>query len=140
MNEISEKFVVLTITEREAKVWATGITAGTIPQKIYAPLDLNRHHFKEDPKKNGRGEGSEVPIYYREIIEAVSRASEILILGHGHGKASSMDHFVDYLERKHPDIARKVVHTIDANLVAMTEPEILATARKWFETRVRLGI
>jgi hypothetical protein len=52
---------------------------------------------------------------------------------HGHGKASAMVHFVQYLKRKNPDVAKKVVDTIETNLIAMTEPEILATAREWFE-------
>lgn len=140
MSDISEKFVVITITEHEARVWATGIDRGTIPQKIYAPPGLNSHHFRDDPKMKGRGDGPGVPAYYNEIIAAVSGASEILIMGHGHGKASSMLHFVQYLERKHPELAKKVVDAIDTNFVAMTEPEILAVARDWFEAHTRLGL
>ena len=56
-----------------------------------------------------------------------------MLIGHGHGKAIEMMHLIQYLERKHPLIAVKVVDSIDTNLDAMTEPEILAMARKWFE-------
>jgi hypothetical protein len=38
------------------------------------------------------------------------------------------------LERKEPDLAAKVVDAIDTNLIAMTEPEILAMAREWFDS------
>ena len=88
----------------------------------------------------GRGDGPGVPAYYKEIIASVSGASEILIMDHGHGKASSMLHFVQYLERKHPELAKKVVDAIDTNFVAMTEPEILAVARDWFDAHTRLGV
>ena len=140
MPDISDKFVVITITEHEARVWATGIERGSIPQKIYAPAGLNHHHFRDDPKMKGRGDGPGVPTYFKEIIEAISSASEILIMGHGHGKASSMVHFVQYLERKHPELARKVVDAIDTKFEAMTEPEILAVARDWLDAHAPIAI
>jgi hypothetical protein len=131
-------FVVLTITKHETRVWATGTARGTIPTKIFAPPDYNSHHFRDSPKQEGRGDGPGVPTYYREIIQAIKDASEILIIGHGNGKASSMLHFIQYLERKEPDLASKVVDAIDTNLIAMSEPEILAMAREWFETHARI--
>jgi hypothetical protein len=127
-------FVVLTITKHETRVWATGTARGAIPTKIFAPPDYNSHHFRDNPKQEGRGDGPGVPTYYREIIQVIKDATEILIIGHGHGKASSMLHFIQYLERKEPELATKVVDAIDTNLIAMTEPQILALARKWFET------
>jgi len=137
MPDISEKFVVLTVTQHETRVWATGITRGAIPEKIYAPPALNAHHFRSDPSHHGRGDGPGVPAYFEEIVSAISNASEILIIGHGHGKASSMLHFIQYLERKHANLAKKVVDAIDTNLDAMTEPQILAMARDWFEAHPR---
>ncbi len=68
-----------------------------------------------------------------KISQAINSAGVILLIGHGHGKAIEMMHLIQYLERKHPLIAVKVVDSIDTNLDAMTEPEILAMARKWFE-------
>jgi len=47
MPDISEKFVVLTITLHEARVWATGITRGTIPEKIFA---MARNWFEAHPR------------------------------------------------------------------------------------------
>jgi hypothetical protein len=130
--------IVLTITKHETRVWDTGVARGTIPTKISAPPDYNSHHFRTDPKNEGRGDGPGVPTYFREIIQAIKDASEILIIGHGHGKASAMLHFIQYLERKEPDLAARVVDALDTNLIAMTEPEILAMARDWFDSHPRL--
>ncbi|MEJ6573729.1 MAG: hypothetical protein QNL78_01205 [Actinomycetes bacterium] len=137
MLDISEKFVVLTITLHEARVWATGMERGAIPEKIFAPPALNPHHFRSDPSHHGRGDGPGVPAYYEEIVDVIGSASEILIIGHGHGKANSMLHFIQYLERKHAPLAKKVVEAIDTNLIAMTEPQILAMARDWFDAHPR---
>ena len=132
-------FIVLTITRHETRVWATGTDRGSIPTRIFAPPEHNSHHFRTDPKREGRGDGPGVPTYYREIIHAIKDATEILVIGHGHGKASSMLHFIQYLERKEPDLAAKVVDAIDTNLLAMTEPEILAMARDWFDSHSRVS-
>jgi hypothetical protein len=51
-----------------------------------------------------------------------------------------MVHFVQYLERKHPELARKVVDAIDTKFEAMTEPEILAVARDWFEAHSTIAV
>ena len=139
MTDISDKFVVVTITQQEARVWATGIAKGAKPEKIYAPAGLNSHHFRDDPKIKGRGDGPGVPAYYEEIVAAIGSAGQILLMGHGNGKARSMVHFAMYLERKHPELAKKVVDTLDTNLFGITQPEILAMARDWFDTHTRLG-
>ena len=137
MPDISDKLVVVTITKDEARVWATGISKGSVPEKIFAPPAPNHHHFRDDPKHHGRGDGPGVPAYFEEIAVAIKNASEILLIGHGHAKASAMLHFVQYLERKHADLAKKVVDALDTNLIAMSESEILAMAREWFEKHPR---
>jgi len=48
-----------------------------------------------------------------------------------------MLHFIQYLERKHATLAKKVVDALDTNLEAMTEHQILAMARNWFEAHQR---
>lgn len=126
------ELIVLTITKNETRLWTTGMDRGTVPDKIFAPPALNSHHFRDDPKHHGRGDGPGVPQYFEEIVAAISGAEEILLIGHGHGKASAMLHFIQYLERKHALLAEKIVDAIDTNLIAMTEPIILAMAREWF--------
>ena len=137
MPDISDKFTVVTITHHEARVWATGIAPGSMPERIFAPTSHNGHHFKSDPKISGRGDSHGVPAYFEEVAVAVRRASEILLIGHGKGKANSMLDFTQFLEKRHPDLAKKVVASVDANLEAVTEPEILAMARKWFSSHPR---
>ena len=41
--------------------------------------------------------------------------------------------FVQHLERHHKDVAHKIVGALDINVPAMTEGEILAAARHWFD-------
>jgi hypothetical protein len=138
MSDTSENFVVVTITRHEAKVWNTGISPGSLPTKILGPTTHNGNDSKSDPKVSGRGDSHNVPEYFEEVVEFLATASEILLVGHGKGKASAMLQFTQFLERKHPDLAKKVVDAVDTHLESITEPEILALAREWFNSHERL--
>jgi hypothetical protein len=56
-----------------------------------------------------------------------------LVIGHGKGKANHMVKMVQHWERKFPATAKLVVGAIDSDLPRLTEPEILASARAWFD-------
>ncbi len=137
MVDISDKFVVVTVTQNEAKVWATGTSKGTSPEKIFAPASLNDHHHRVDPDFHGRGEGSGNAKYFEDINASISSASEILLVGHGTGKANAMLQLVQFLERKHPATAHKIVAALDENVDALTESQILSLARDWFASHPR---
>jgi len=131
--DISDKFVVVTITHDETKIWATGIEKGKKPERIFSPIKTNRHHFRTDEKLKNAKTDTQTVIYYEEIAASIEKASQILLIGHGHAKASSMLHLIQYLERKHPATAQKIVDALDENLTALSEPEILKLARSWFD-------
>lgn len=133
MSDISNKFIVVTMTQDETKIWATGIEKGKKPEKIFAPTKHNHHHFRNDAKLAGSKTDVQTVAYFEDISAAISEAAEILIIGHGHGKASSMLHFIEHLERKHPATAQKIVDALDENIIALTEPEILKLARDWVD-------
>mgnify|MGYP000970954980 CR=1 FL=1 len=40
---------------------------------------------------------------------------------------------IQHLERHQPKTAEKVVAALDVNVPALTEPQILAAAREWFD-------
>lgn len=134
MSDISKKFVVVTITQQEALVWATGMDLSSFPEKIYALSGVSSLHLREDSSNKDPGGGPVIPIYFEEIVKAIGTPSEILILGHGNGKARGMVHFVMYLERMHPELAKKVVAALDTNILGMTHLEILTMAHDWFNS------
>ena len=134
MSDISKKFVVVTITQQEALVWATGMDLSSFPEQIHAFSGISSLHLREDPSNKGPGGGPVIPIYFEEIVKAIGAPSEILILGHGNGKARGMVHFLMYLERMHPELAKKVVAALDTNIYGMTHLEILTMAHDWFNS------
>ena len=134
MSDISNKFVVIAITQNDARLWATGLEKGSKPEKIYAPSDKASHHHVRQTQHQGGHAGDPADYGFFDVIaDHVKNSAEILLIGHGVGKANAVLRFTQFIERNNPEVAKKVVGAIDSNLNAMSENEILASAREWFD-------
>lgn len=141
MSDIKNKFVMIAITQDEARIWAAGLDKNSIPEKIYAPADKGSHHHVRQTQHQGGHSGDPKELGYFDVIaENVKDAAEILLIGHGEGKANAMLRFTQFIERNNPQVAKKIIGAADTNLNALTENEILAIARNWFDTYHRREI
>jgi DNA-binding MurR/RpiR family transcriptional regulator len=89
------------------------------------------HHLIH--RKEAHYQGERVPeekSYYEEIAKALLPADEIVLIGHGTGKSSAMDHLAEYLKEHHHDLSQHVIATETADLSALTPPEIEAIAKR----------
>ncbi|MEI6404710.1 MAG: hypothetical protein WCO64_02930 [Actinomycetes bacterium] len=131
--DLNGKFVIAVITRDETRIWSTDAKRGDIPTTIALP-PVDHHHVREAQHHGGHESTKNDRPYHEAIAQALRPAGEILLIGHGKGKGNSMLQFVQFLESHHHDIAAHVVGTVEEDIVAMTEPEILAAARKWIAT------
>jgi hypothetical protein len=130
--DLNHKLVVAVITRNETKIWATDAQKGEEPN-IVNPLPEGHHHVREAQHNGGHDSHTQDKKYYEEISKALTPADEILLIGHGKGKGNAVLQFVQHVERHHHDVAKKIVGSIDENIVAMTDGELLAAARNWFK-------
>lgn len=141
MSDIKNKFVVIAITTNDARIWATGLEKGGSPDRISAPEDKSSHHHVRQTQHQGGHSGDPADFGFFDVIaEHVKDSAEILLVGHGSGKANAVLRFIQFVERNNSEVAKKIVGAIDSNLNAMSENEILASAREWFENFHRTGI
>jgi hypothetical protein len=96
----------------------------------YDPFGFHHHliHRKEAHYKGERT--PEDKAFYEEIAQDLVPANEIVLIGHGTGKSSAVDHLAEYLKESHHDISRHVIATETADLSALTLPEIEAIAKQ----------
>ena len=140
MNSITNKFVVVALTQDDARIWATGLEKGTHPEKIFAPDEKGlHHHVKQMQHRSGHGTDPVEKGFFDVLAKNLESASEILLLGHGVGKANAMFRFTQYMERHNPLVAKKVIGAVDADLNSLSENQILAKARDWFDWYHREG-
>ncbi|MEK6648396.1 MAG: hypothetical protein AABY37_03675 [Actinomycetota bacterium] len=134
MPDIANQFVVAVVAQDECRIWATGVERGKKPEKIYAPGGENSHrHIRKPPLHGGHHVDEWDREYFESITHVLAGAGEILGISHGEGKSNSFLKLVKYFEKMHPDLAKKVVGNIEVDVTSLTEPEILALAREWYD-------
>jgi pyruvate/2-oxoacid:ferredoxin oxidoreductase alpha subunit len=106
-----------------------------VPESKHAvhPYDPSGFHHHLIHKKEAHYKGERVPedkTFYEQIAKDLLPANEIVLIGHGVGKSSAVEHLADYLRANHHDIWRHVMATETADLSALTLPEIEAIARE----------
>ena len=96
----------------------------------YDPFNFH-HHLIHRKEAHYRGERvPEEDSFYEEIAKDITRANEIVLVGHATWKSNAADFLRDYLKTHHTDISRRVIASESADLSAVTEPEIEALAKR----------
>lgn len=127
-----ERLAVVAITRDEARIWLHGISAEDLPEYVHPPLEVDHRHRRTGQNHHGHESAHRFPEYFEAINERIRNHDGILILGHGEGKSSYSGLLKDYLEKKHPDIARRILDTQTIDVTRLTESEIALYAREWF--------
>ena len=97
------------------------------------PYDPYHFHHNLIHRKESHYRGERVPeedSFYEEIAKDITPATEIVLIGHATGKSNAADFLKEYLRIHHRDVSRRVIATENADLSAVTEPEIEALAKQ----------
>lgn len=140
MEQSSYRLAIALITKREARVWPHGTDQAAAGQTVHPPDPKANHaHVRTGNDDHMHHVDSGDKVYFEEIARVLEGAGRLLLVGHGKGKSSEVDRFSGYLRDKKPHLAKHVIGTMHVNLEALTEPEVLATARDWFVKQVKSG-
>lgn len=134
----AHRLALVTVSQDEARVWNAGLDPTRRPESIRPP-EHSHVHVRQAQRHRGHDRDHDEPGFYDAVAGAVSEAHEILLVGHGNGKANHMLRMVQQWERRHPAVAARVVGAVVSDLSAMSEREVLATARDWFDHYHRWG-
>jgi hypothetical protein len=133
IRSLHNRFVVAAIDFHRTRVYPIVQDGDGRPEKV---LDVGPEgHSREIAHKAGNPDGTYEngnPEYWREITDALRPAEEILLLGHGNGKANASHQWVAYVEEHDRDVAAKVVADVRADIDDLTPGDVLARARHYF--------
>lgn len=132
-----EKFIVVAVLRDEALLWKHGIGVEDMPTFVRPPIEVDHRHKRTGQYQHGHDTAHRFPDYFEDIAHELRGFDGVLIIGHGKGKSAYGDLLLQYLHRKHRDLFERVVDTITLNLSALSEAEIKASARSWFEKNYR---
>ena len=138
MQPIPHTFVVVALDGRRARVWAHGVEPGTAPVVVTAQDHRDKHrHVRGRQTNEGQVNPTDEADYFDRITTFISEAGEILLVGHGHGTSDATRAFRMFLDHRHRGLSTRVAGSIEVDLKALTDAQLLATARLWFDTHER---
>lgn len=129
---VRSEFAVACVTQGQTLLWRHGVGNEDLAEHIKPPVEVDHRHVRTGQNDHGHDSAHRYPEYFEAIADELRGIQVILIIGHGRGKGSFASNFLDYLQRKHPDIYGRVVDSLNLNLPAMSEAEIRSSARQWY--------
>lgn len=133
---LADRSLVAAITHDHTRVWLLN------EDKDEPVVDVNRErpehrHVGPAQAQHGHGdETAEVP-YFAEIASVLNVASNVVLVGHGTGKANAMLGFMEYIREHNPSLFRRIAATGTANVPSMTGAQIIHDARKkWRQAHI----
>jgi len=135
-NEIDlrGKLAVATIDFHQARVFALEVDSAGRPERIVAedPKGLTRklHTKANNVEGDYRIPGDE---YWKSIAIVLERASAVVLLGHGNGKANASQHFLLYDEKHYSDLNTKILGNLRVDIDDLTDPQVLRIGQSFFD-------
>jgi hypothetical protein len=126
----SELKFLAVVTQQETRVFRLG---GTEPLHIRPDEPTYLRHLQHTEGGDVAARSPESMVYYEAIAQALMGTDEILLMGNGTGASSAMLHLKDYLETHHAALARLVVGSVMVDVESLTNGELLAQARLFFQ-------
>ena len=134
--DLTGRSVVIAADFNHARIFAVDTAATTPPEKVTAadPSHVNHNIFHHHGNPSGgfdidRPETNE---YLKTLAKALTPAHQILLVGHGGGKANFSHVLESYVEKHHHDVAAKIVANIRADIDDLTDVELVRFGESFF--------
>jgi hypothetical protein len=125
--------LLVVVDHHGAKVYRIDLASGDSSQRQITPYDPHHflHHLAHKGQSREEGQrAAEDPGFYKEISGALAAGGRIVVVGHGTGKSNAARHLTEFLQAHHRDIYQRIVREVDADLSAITTPQLLELAEQ----------
>jgi hypothetical protein len=131
------KNLLVVVDHREARIFESEMS-GTVPITLipYDPHGFGQHvHNVHD---HATGQHHPVPkSYFEGIANALLGADQIVVFGVGSGSGTAMTELMAELWENHKHLIEHVIGTATVDEQHLTENQLLAKAREFYESRTR---
>lgn len=95
------------------------------------------HHFRHHltHRKEAQYIGQRAPEdyeFYKSLVKALENAPQAIVIGDATGKSSAIQFFREYLTEHHKALLQRISAFVDADLSALTEPQIREIAARYW--------
>jgi hypothetical protein len=124
--------LLVVIDHHEARVYRAQ-EHGTLPRRV-RPDDvegIGRRLHNVGKESNGQRR-PELNSFYEAVAKELAGAEQILVFGGSTAGSSAMEHLLSEMDRRHPELARRVIGSVVIDDRQVTEDQLLAQARVAF--------
>ncbi len=128
--------LIIVLDHHEARLWKQSAAHAPVKEdNALHPHDP--HHFLHHltHKKEADYKGQRAPEdyeFYKTLVKALENAPKAIVIGDATGKSSAMQFFRTYLSDHHKALLQRVSAFVDADLSALTEPQIREIAGRYW--------
>lgn len=134
--DVSGKRAVAAVDFHHARIYAVDAPSRSLPEKVTAadPWNLNHNVYHRAGNVDGTYDIDRIDTddFFKTLAIALRPAAEVLLLGHGTGKANASHLLYQYLERHYSDVAAKVVADVRVDIDDITNDQLLRLGEMYF--------
>jgi hypothetical protein len=131
LRKIADRSLVAALTRDHTRIWLLNEDA-VDPVCVVERHDRASKHVRAAQEHHGHAsEIAEVP-YFNELASVLSVASNVVLVGHGTGKANAVNRFINHLDVHKEALRNRIAATGVADVTALSGAQIIQEARrKW---------
>ena len=137
---MSSNIVIGVIALDRAMIWRNGIEPKTDPELVKAVADNAEYRKERDREMGNRDRSVMDDDFLKELVPYFEGAEHFILISAGTGKSNAGEAFMEYLNDKHPAVAKKLVDLVSADVNGSTEHELLKIGRERWESFKETGI
>lgn len=133
--DLRGKPVIAAVDFHQTRVYPIDAAAHSADEAVAAldPKGFYHNVYHRAGNPNGTYE-ADSPEYWRTLSDHLAAASEILLLGHGKGKANASHHLVSWMEKHASAVAAKIVADVRVDIDDITDEQLLRLGQQYFGT------
>lgn len=132
--------VVVGVTRDHAEVWTLEPHQNEAIASVRRDDDEEMHrHVKPAQGKHGHDSDKGFDRYFEELASALNAASEVMLAGHGKGRANAMENFAEFLQTRHPSLFARVTELRYVDITRINGRQLAALGREWKNEQVVKG-
>ncbi len=121
------------VDHHEARLYHLDIQSTDLIDTVIEPHDPHHvlHHLSHKDHAREHGQRSpEDDDFYERIAQAIASGGRIVVVGHGKGHSNAAHHLMEFLQSRHPVIAKRLVCEVAADLSGLTAPQLVEIGRR----------
>lgn len=126
--------LVVAVDFLESRIWKLEHVEDENGKRITAatPWGIHKLHSKKVAAIDMYSTQAD-PEYWAALAKEVAGGTDIVLLGHGKGKANASHVFAGYLEKHHKEVAHRIQGEVRCDIDSITDAQLIQVGRDFFE-------